>query len=375
MKKNNLIKIKYEGLNWNYFQNQVLSLGIIFYNLNKNDYKNITFSFARKDYITITKNDKLKNYKLQIVERSGFQKLKHDFMYRLGACIGFFVMLVGVFSVSRLTLNYNIYGTNIISKNEVVDKIEEFGIKKGAYNTFKNEDLENYLLSNLNNVSLVSVSQKGNTICVNIKEKDSENASKNENITSNNNLIIKSIDVLSGTPLCKVGDVVTPGKDLVGAYTIVDGRRVSCPAIAKISAEVWWVGSVRFESEKTILSRTGNRKTFSFVSWNDKTLLSDSIEPPYEVYEIAHSCFDLTGNFLPLTCTKVTFYDCEKKVIKQNLEESRDILLHESRLLAYNKVPNYINITNEEQKIVSRGNDIFIQTYLTAIMEITNVGE
>ena len=375
MKNENFIKIKYEGLNWNYFQNQALSLGVKFHNLSKTDYKNITFSLSRKDYLKITKNEKFKNYKLQIIEYSGFQKLKHNFFTRLGAYIGIILMLASVVSVSQITMNFNIYGLNKIAVGEVEDKLREFGIMKGKVNNFKNDDLENYLLATLKDVSMVSVMQKGNTICINIKEKESQIITDYQDLISPYNIIIKSINVVSGTPLYKEGDVVTAGKTLVGAYTIIAGNKISCSAVATITAEAWWVGSVNFEKEKTLLSRTGKKTVCRTISWNDNVILGSVKESPYERYEIAHYEGNISDNFLPLKYNTTTYYECEEKVVKQNFDESRDILLHESRLLAYNKVPEYIKITNEEQKIISHKEEVLVQTYLTAIVEIKNVGQ
>lgn len=373
MRHKNLLKIKYEGLNWEWFQNQVLLLGVTIYNLDRKDYKNITFHLSSKDYKTITKCEKLKNCKLQIIEWSGFQKLKHHFISRLGVCIGILVMIISIISISRITLSFNIYGLENMEKGIVENKLYEFGIRKGKTNNFQNEELEKYLLSSIPNISMVSVMKKGNAICINIKEKKDKIDEIFENLTTPYNIVIKSINVVSGTALYKEGDVVSAGKPIVGAYTIIDGRKTNCKVVATIEAQAWWTNSLKFETKKVVQQRTGKKLSSTQVLWNDKVILGSEKQPKFSMYEFVEENSNITCNFLPLRINRKTYYETKEIEVLQNFEESKDILLHESRLMAYNKVPTYINITNEEQKIISQNDFIYVNTYLTADVEIKNV--
>lgn len=366
---NRLLKIKFLGQNWNYFENYLLSQGVTLYDIEKNSYNNITFYVNKSDYNKITKIKKSHNYNLEIVDdkNSGLNSTK--LLSRIGVVFGLLLSILGSLTFSKLTLHYNIYGLNTIDKSIVESVLYDYGIRLGKVNSFENSDLENYLMQNIDGLSLVSVMRKGTTICINFKEKDDFLSKIQTNLVSPYNFVISSIDVVSGTCLYDVGDVVVAGSTLVSSQDVVNGGGVS-GARGSIKGEAWWVGSVTFEKQKEVLVPTGRKKTLRQLMFGDRIYKSTNYDSSFEVQKITYSVSDYLSNFLPIRFVTTTYYECEKQVIVQNLEENKQILLQESRLLAYNKVPTNIIVSGEEQKIVDMGDYYLVSTYLTAPVEV-----
>ena len=68
-----------------------------------------------------------------------------------------------MFFIQNRLININVYGNTSINKDEIVEKIKDFGIKKFSTMNFSNQDLENYLAQSLD-LSFVSAITKGNTL-------------------------------------------------------------------------------------------------------------------------------------------------------------------------------------------------------------------
>lgn len=346
-----------------------MSQGVCLYNIDKKSYENITFYITKKDYLKITKLKYLQNIKLEIIDddRGGFAG--SNILTRIGIVIGLFVSIVGSTVFGKLTLQYNMYGLNSIDRKTVENTLEEYGIQIGKINNFNNSDLENYLLQNIDGISFVSVMKKGTTICINFKEKDDILTKNHANLISPYNMIISSVDILSGSCCCKVGDVVLAGDTLVGAYDD-STHNGSCSVIGSIKGQAWWVGSVRFEKQKELLVPTGRKRTIRQVVFGKKVLNNLKISSYFDVQKITYSESDYLSNFLPIRFLTTTFYECQKEIVEQNLEENKQLLLQESRLLTYNKVPANVIITGEEQKIIDMGDYYLVNTYLTAHVEV-----
>lgn len=366
---NKLIPLNFLGHGWSKFLFDATSSNIVFHDIVKNSYNNITFSISRKDYVLITKSDKFSQYKIVAVDNRDVSNLWTSIVARVGLLIGFVVGVLLCFTFSRVTLHYNISGLNNIDKEVVNDVLADYGIKLGKVNDFDNSDLENYLLQNIEGVSLVSVMKKGTTICINFKEKDEFFNNFYENLQSPYNMVITGVSVSSGFARCEIGDVVKSG-DVIVEACVSEADSSRCVVLASVQGTAWWTGSVRFEKQVEVLVPTGKSKSFRQTKWAGKLIGKSTISSPYNVYKIAQSESDFLGNFLPLSFLTTTYLECEKVVVEQNLEENKEILLQESRLLTYNKLPSNIKDVTEKQKIVDMGSYYLINTYLSANVEV-----
>ena len=182
-------------------------------------------------------------------------------------------------------------------------------------------------------------------------------------------MVINEINISTGQIGCKVGDVVTAGKVLATAYS-PDGKSTTSKIVGSVKGTAWWVGSKELYKKQEVLVRTGKKKVFRSVSFGKIQLGNTKNKNVYSEYKIASSEEIFTGIFLPIKVNTVIYYECEKILVEQNLDENKEIYLQDSRLMAYNKVPSNISNIKEEQKIIDMGEYYVFNTYLTAEVEV-----
>ena len=301
-------------------------------------------------------------------ERSTGNFLK-EIVARVGVVIGFVMSILACISFSRLTLHFSMSGLHNVNKSDVESALYDYGIRIGKVNNFENNDLENYLLQNVEGLSLVSVMKKGTTICLNFKEKDVFFDKIQSKLISPYNMVVNEINISTGQIACKVGDVVTTGKVLATDYS-PDGKSTTSKIVGSVKGTAWWVGSKVLYKKQEVLVRTGKKKVFRSVSFGKIQLGNTKNKNVYCEYKIASSEEIFTGIFLPIKVNTVIYYECEKILVEQNLDENKEIYLQDSRLMAYNKVPSNISSIKEEQKIIDMGEYYVFNTYLTAEVEV-----
>ena len=370
----NSVLVKYEGLNFNRFLDFCLKHNIELSDIEVKGPKVIFFKVSAHTYKHTLLKAPNKWYNISVVDRFGVNKLKHIFFKRIGLFVGLICIVVFSMLFSKTTFNYNITGLETINKEEIVSAIESFGIKRGKINEFNNEELEQYLIENIQQISLVSVMTKGNTLCVNIKEKTQSEKVEFSYITAPYTMLINEISLTSGTALVKVGDVVLKGTKLVAPYIVNgDGSKNQCKVSAVIKADVWFCGNVDFKVKDNVLVRTGKKVVHSEVLFANKTMLKSTPSINYENYEVEKRETKIVNLFYPLTFKRTVYYECEYKEVTQSLEDNKQKLLTESEKNAYNTLPSGFSVSKKTQNIIKVNENLYkVQTYLRSTLEINS---
>jgi hypothetical protein len=153
-------------------------------------------------------------------------------------------------------LGVKIQGGGKVFESQTRSVIKSLGIEK--YSLFSDIDykqVENKILSSNPSVTFVSVYKDGNYLVVESQITSSKVEVLGENsldIKSKVNGIVEEIVVLRGTPLVSVGDSVSKGDLLVGAYTLgkEDGEIYKTFTVARIKI----IETVEFEYKGNILN-------------------------------------------------------------------------------------------------------------------------
>ena len=359
----NRYEVKLEGLNLDRLLDKIRLENIPIYNVKRNSYKELIFSIDMKNYQKLFALPEMKQYTVETKAEKGIPKLKKRFVARLGLFIGTLVAVALIVVSQMFTFDIQITGLEEISEEEIVAVLKESGVKIGGINKSKVEDLEKSLMSNVDKISMVSVSKQGTTILVNVKEKTLLDVSYTP-IYADTNMIISSIVVYGGTAMVKEGDVVKAGDMLVDCYVTINGERVECEPRAEIYADVWVTGRVTFSEHEEKLQRTGKKQVIRNYEIFSKQLFSNNKGIKFEKYEVEESeKFIFNGWFLPLKSKQKVYYELESVTIDREFEPEREKMLAESRVLAYNQIGNETVI--EESGNVSKIGDIYyIQTFL-----------
>lgn len=357
-------KVQYSGLNCSSFINYLIKNDIEIESVEKG-VKDLSFSI---DYYNYRKLKKCKSpYRIKIIKDGGIKSIFNTILKRIGILIGIVVVVVAQLVMGDRVVYINVLGGS--NQQQIKDAINEYGVKN--ISSLDKEDLEKYLVEKLNNLSLVSVKTSGNAIIVNVFEKDDSNE-EYEHFYAPYNMVINSIELISGTVCINNNNVVKKGDVLVEAYTIsANGDKISVPAKAKITADVWFCGSEIAYKESVVYEKTGNKKEYSDLSF--KTAKGGDYVSPYDSFVVETYSVNLTnGYFLPLFLNKTIYYETTKVVKVFDFEKTKAELFEKSKQKAYDILPNNVTINEEIQRVSELDDRYIFQTYLKSTMEIKN---
>jgi len=359
-------RLRYSGTNFYNFINKLIKQDIYIFNVCKLDSKNIIFSISSKYYSQLNKISDCD--KLVIEKEGGIKFLLKLLLKRIGLFIGLIAILFSSFMISKKTLYIKIIGVEDI--NALENAVYKYGIKRGTINNVDNLKLEKYLLEKIENLSLVSVKNKGNALIINAIEKQVESI-EFQPFYSPYNMIVNEIKLLSGTLCVEKNSVVKKGDILVDSFFInSNGEKINVEAKANIIADVWFCGSETEYKQKNIYVKTGNQKTKSLVCFNNK---KHDFVSPYNTYVTENIDISVTNNkFLPINLSKTIFYETKQKVEIFDFEKNKIRCFEKSKEKAYDILPSNVIINEEIQRLSDLKDKYIFQTYLKATMEITN---
>ena len=364
---------KFEGLNIERFLNELIKNNVNVFDIERPSYKLLYFKISPENYKKLKTIKTLKNFNFTLIDKNGFPKWLEIFKLRNGLFVGAMVSCLAISVLSLFTFNINIYGIESIKREEILNVLKQKNIDINKINNFNNEEIENLLKTNLDKISLVSVSKLGTSININIKEKLKQPWENYESIIAPYNLLITDIEVHQGYTTLNVGDSVAEGGVIVNNFDYNNlGVKFDVEPIAKIEADVWFCGEVVFNSEEVVKYKTGNKIVNSSLLFNNLKLFSKTKPVKFDNYEkVVYNEYIFNNCFLPIKLYKETFYEIKEKVVKHNFEEEKDSLIEKSKQLAYEKVPNDIKILEENVNIIECENGTkIIQTYLKSHITI-----
>ena len=142
----------------------------------------------------------------------------------MGVFVGIIAFLCCSLALSNLVYEIDVIGSGSIFKNETILTLNEMGVKK--YSTFSSIDYESLaknLLKSNERLAFVSAEKKGNRLVIKAElgaYPPTVLDKQTENLVSLYDGVIEEIAVLRGTALKSVGDKVSKGDELVGAYVV-----------------------------------------------------------------------------------------------------------------------------------------------------------
>lgn len=351
-KSNNDTLLICRGLGISRFINKCVDNNIEICNVIKCDSKTLEFNIDDSNYRKLKKID-LQEYTIEVKKVGGKRWLKQKLTYRCGLIIGLVLSIIAVFFVNNRLLNIQISGLSKYSEDEVITSINDYGLNYFSKMNSNFFDLENHLSKNFD-FSLVSIISKGNTLIVNIKEELSDISDKYLPIVSDYNMVITEINVYAGTSNISKGDIVYLGDTLVYPYEIINNEKQSVVPRVEIKADLYYSVNYSFKNQEEVFERTGNKQILEMnYSLGRFNLISENKENEYSTYEIENIDKYISNYFLPIKVNKVIAYETKLVTKNHNFEEEKDIIVNNLKNELYSKIPNDMEIENEEIKISS----------------------
>ena len=137
-------------------------------------------------------------------------------------------MHVALFTLSKFVWNIEIQGLNRIPEEEIRAELAECGLNIGALKSkIENREIINKIRLKRDDIAWMSIDLNGTNAIIKIVENTEkpEILDKNDycNIVANKSGVITKINARTGTPVVKIGDVVTKDTILVGR---MDGGKI-----------------------------------------------------------------------------------------------------------------------------------------------------
>lgn len=365
MRKNNSnwARLKIKGSNTNLIINNCVKNDIELQNVYRPSNQEIEITLSDNN-LKKFKNLDLENYEVTTLSTSLKQKFIHFLVFRIGLIIGVVASIILMFFMQNRLININIYGLNTIQREEFIDKINEYGIKRFSLMNFDKSDLEKYLADNFD-LSFVSIITKGNTLIISAKEELPDINKGYVPITAEYNMIIKEINVFAGTSTKKIGDVVFAGDILVEPYEYISNEKISITPCAEIRGEVYFSASYNFVAEEEVQVRTGNSKIINFcMNIGKYKLLENKTDCPFENYEVEEIDNLITSYFVPIHVRKTIAYELTTETVTKNFEDEKDNIINKIKDEAYSQVPSNLNVISEDIKINSTNYGNIVTIYL-----------
>ncbi len=254
----------------------------------------------------------------------------------VGLFVGFvlFVLFYGV--QSQFVLRCNIYGNRQVQECEIVQFVENnFSKKKSKINL---DQMQFALMKEFDQIGFCSCIIKGQTLLVSIKEKvmPEEMVGNFVPIVAKYDGRITKIDLISGTEMVRVGDIVKRGDILVQPYTINSaGQKMEVEADAKIEADVYWQGSVDHYDKRIEVARTGRHFESHQILLFDLEIYKHERTQTFAMYETEVSMRELSKNLLlPFVLKKTVVYELKEVVIESNFEDVREEYVEKAKTKA-----------------------------------------
>lgn len=264
------VKIKVEGMFVERFLNICISKKIFLWNIKRDKATVLYANIGINDYKRIREVAKKTNTKVSIQAKKGIPFVLHRYRKRK-IFIGLLVFtIIGLGIMSRFIWNIEVYGNEIVSKEEILEELSKNGINIGTRKEkIQISEITNKIRLSRDDIAWIGINFKGTNAIVEIKEisKAPEIIKEDEycNIISNKTGIITKINVQNGTAKVKIGDIVKTGDLLVNGYLegLYTGTRY-VHATADIEAKVWYSKKEKaYYNQKEKVSTGNSEKKYS----------------------------------------------------------------------------------------------------------------
>lgn len=218
--------------------------GICLYNIQKPQKNRILFTVKKKDcekvfaiYPSVCYNNNgYTPYTAKKIGAFGLAKVSERLKNRVGLLLGILLFCTATLYADAFVFGVEFIGSEIYAR-EVYTALKEQGITPFARYPKGKEDLVCAKLLSLDRVEFCSVKKQGLRVQVEMRLTEfSKPIKQSGDMQAKHTGKLVSITALKGTPLKSVGEQVTIGEPLVGAYLQTDsGKREKVLAIARAS--------------------------------------------------------------------------------------------------------------------------------------------
>jgi len=369
---NQVVYYSVAGMNFKKFLLAIQKEGLEVYNFIRLDFRNFVVGIRKKDEKLFLEKAKKYNYELSVNSQSLLLKSKSKILQNLAMVLCVFVLLISLAISYNFVFKVEVLGCSEDNKTQIIKVLNKNDITTFKPKSFYNlTQIASIIKKENNNISYASAIIRGNTIVINVKEKiDNSNIVYDyKPIVAPFNLIIKNVDLFSGTLLVSSGQTVKKGDVIVSPYiSYKDGTNLKVKASAKIEAYIEVSNSTNYLENHSQLVKTG--KTFStrnLLLYN-KVITKQKVAP-FKYFSVSKTTTYPFKNFiLPLKQENLVYYELQQKQVFVPIDKALQNIIEQNKKVLYNMVGDVkvLDTPNIHTTVDNIDNSYLVTTYFKA---------
>ena len=328
-----IVTITVEGFFIERFLNICRNKKIFLEDLHREKSTYIKVKILKSDFREVKHIAKKTKCKVKIAKKSGMPFLINRYRKRNVFAVAIIVIAIFIFIITKFIWNIEINGNETVSTEEIMQMLEEYGIKEGKLKSSINtQKISNLIRLKSDKFSWIGIAIKGTNAIITVEEvvKMPEMIDKNEicNIVASEDAIISKIVVQSGTARVNVGDEVKKGDLLVEG--VMEG---TFSGARKVHAEASVFGKILYSKERKEYFvqnekiKTGNKEEKIEICINNFKINFNKGVSKFEKYDTITTNKKLkifSDFYFPISFKKHTNFEYEnvqKNYSNQQLED------------------------------------------------------
>lgn len=351
MKSFGSVSLFLSGLNLERFINKLTANGVVILKFKRISYSKAECEIYDKDLTLFSLLASENKIELTQKKYNGFLNFLVFFKVHFGLLIGFGLCCVFSLFVFTRVWKVEVFCEENV-KQEVVKLLEEKGVSVGkSINNIDANELQKYLLLNGENLSLVSITKRGTSLIINVKEKNISSVITQafEPLVSRYGGVVEKINLTQGTLNVRVGDVIKSGDVLVEPYILNGEKKLEIEPKAEITIKTWCEGVVQFDEEGEVLTKTGKVLQKRYIELFGIRLGKEEKNVEFDYFEIDKNSKNICQNMLlPFKLIIERYSELSYQKESRKFEEVYDELSKKSNALAREKLDENMVVRNEK---------------------------
>lgn len=368
MKFQSRIKLKIKGLNQERtFNNLAKEVKVL--KLDRLDKQTADLEIAPRDSKKTKEILKNANFEIISEKKTGYAKILANAKACFGVLIGLAIVMCTYLAQFAFVWQIKIYGLEKLDNGQVLECIEST-LPSRFKPQISTQNLEITLKNNFEGISAVSVAIIGQSLVVNVHESElpDEMTSTYQPIISQYDCRITEIELIQGTLVVEIGQIVRKGQVLVQPYIIdSQGQQRHVKPMANIKADVWIEGVSEHKGAYIQRTRTGKKVTQNVVTLFGLAIYTKNSSINFSDYDLVESESMLSKNLmLPFKVKKKIYYEIKSELIESDFESVKQNYIDAAREKALQNIAEY-EIIKEESVNIREGVGVNIVSYIITV--------
>ena len=284
------------------------------------------------DYKKVVGIAKKTGCKINIIKKVGvpFFLLRHK---KRKSFLLFSLLIIGlIYLYSQHVWQIDIIGDFTFSIEDIKSELETENFKVGVLKDKLDIDkIKNNIYMRRHDIAWIGINFKGTKATVeivegNLKEKD-ELDGKPCNILANKDGVIYELNVLAGTAIVDVGEVISSGDVLiVGQINYGMPQQKNVVPKGTIFAKTWYTDKLKIPYETDIISKTGKEENKYILGLENYEINLSKTSTKFEKYDriIKENSLNLFGKFdLPISLKTITYSELDVETIRYTSQQAK----------------------------------------------------